>query len=53
VSAEYENWEDIKKVLEDSKVDLLIVSPFVNVEHNKTRIDFLNEEIPELSKRIK
>jgi replicative DNA helicase len=48
VSSEYENWEDIQKVLKQSEADVLVVSPFVQSEKNKTRMDKLNEAIPEL-----
>ena len=50
VSTEYENWEDVQKVLKESQADLLVVSPFVKADNNKTRIDKINESIPELSK---
>jgi hypothetical protein len=50
VTTEFENWEDVQKVLKDSGADVLVVSPFVQAENNKTRIDQINEAIPELSK---
>ena len=50
VSTEYENWEDVQKVLKESEADILVVSPFVKADKNKTRIDKINESIPELSK---
>jgi len=48
ISTEYENWEDVQKVLKESQADILVVSPFVRVEKNKTRIDKIAEAIPEL-----
>ena len=50
VTTEFENWEDVQKVLKESGADVLVVSPFVQAENNKTRIDQINEAIPELSK---
>jgi hypothetical protein len=50
VSPEYENWEEVRTALRESKADVLVVSPFIKVEGNKTRIDIINEDIPELSK---
>jgi hypothetical protein len=50
VTTEFENWKDVQKVLKDSGADVLVVSPFVQAENNKTRIDQINEAIPELSK---
>jgi replicative DNA helicase len=50
VSTEYENWEDVQKVLKESEADILVVSPFVKAEKNKTRIDKIAESIPEINK---
>ena len=50
VSTEYENWEDVQKVLKDSKADVLIVSPFVQLDNNKTRFDKISEAFPGLAK---
>jgi hypothetical protein len=50
VTTEFENWEDVQKVLKESGADVLVVSPFVQAENNKTRMDQINEAIPELSK---
>jgi hypothetical protein len=50
VSTEYENWEDVQKVMKDSGAEVLVLSPFVQSEKNKTRMDKINDAIPELSK---
>jgi hypothetical protein len=50
VSTEYENWEDVQKVLKESNSDILVVSPFVKAEKNNTRIDKINESVSELNK---
>ena len=50
VNAEFENWNDIQSVMKDSGADVLVVSPFSQTENNKTRIDKINEAIPELSR---
>jgi hypothetical protein len=50
VSTEYENWEDVQKVLKESGAEVLVVSPHVQAENNKTRIDKISEAIPELSR---
>jgi acyl-CoA synthetase (AMP-forming)/AMP-acid ligase II len=50
ISSEFENWEDIHKTLTESKADVLVVSPYVQIEKNITRLDALTKSIPELSK---
>jgi len=46
VTSEFENWEDVENVLRE--VDVLVVSPYVQAEKNKTRIDKIKENIPEM-----
>ena len=48
VSAEFENWEDVKGVLDASKADVLIMSPYTQVEKNRNKIDLLSSSIPEM-----
>jgi len=50
VSTEFENWDDVQKVLKESGAEVLVVSPHVQAENNKTRIDRVAEAIPELNK---
>lgn len=50
VSTEYENWEDVQKVLKESEADILVVSPFVKADKFKTRMDKIAESIPEINK---
>lgn len=50
VSTEFENWDDVQKVLKESGAEVLVVSPHVQDENNKTRIDRVAEAIPELNK---
>lgn len=50
VSTEFENWDDVQKVLKESGAEVLVVSPHVQAENNKTRIDRIAEAIPELNK---
>ena len=52
VSTEYENWDDVQKVLKDSKADVLVISPFVQLENNKNRFDKISEAFPGLAKSI-
>lgn len=48
VSSEFENWEDVERVLKESKADVLVMTPYVQAEKNKTRIDKVQESIPEM-----
>jgi hypothetical protein len=50
VTTEFENWDDVQKVLKESGAEVLVVSPHVQAENNKTRIDRITEAIPELNK---
>jgi hypothetical protein len=51
VSSEFENWEDVNKTLAESKADVLVLSPYIQVEKNITRLDAITKSIPELTKR--
>lgn len=42
----------MQKVLKESEADVLVVSPYVAEGKNKTRLDSLNEAIPELQQSI-
>ncbi len=48
VLPEYENWEDVDNALSKSNADVLLLSPFSNITNTSTRMDLLNESIPEL-----
>jgi len=52
VHPEYENWEDVKEAISESGVDVLVISPHVNVEKNLNRMDELLKDIPELNQGI-
>lgn len=49
VYAENDNWEDIKNILSASKAELLVMSPFLQHDKSKTRLDKLMEDVPELA----
>jgi hypothetical protein len=50
VSGEYEDWKDIDNLLSQKKVDVLVISPYVYIDKNTTRLNALTQNIPELNK---
>ncbi len=49
VSTEYENWEDVSRILKESGANVLVVSSFSQSGDNKTRIERVQESIPEMN----
>jgi len=48
VLPEYENWEDVDLNLTRSKANALLFSPYSKITSTSTRLDVLNERLPEL-----
>ena len=51
VLPEYENWDDVDNTLAKSGADLLIVSPNSKITPTVSRMDLLNENMPELRRK--
>ena len=51
VLPEYENWDDVDNTLAKSGANLLIVSPNSKITPTVSRMDLLNEHMPELKKK--
>lgn len=49
VASDFENWEDIEATLSASKASILVLSPYSQLDNNKTRIDAVKSAIPELN----
>lgn len=49
VNSEYEDWADVKRALNDSGADILVVSPHKIVDKDVNRIDEIMSDIPEMN----